>query len=545
MTNERQQSCDVAVIGAGMAGMAAALFAAERGLSCIQVGNGGGLLFASGLLDLLGVHPVAARRRWRLPGEALAALAHDEPEHPLARIDAGVDPQRVRDVRRGPRLGGAALRPAGRVEPGSADVDRHAQDDVRRAAIDGGRRRGAGIAAAVPAGGLPRAAGVQRPPDRGDAGRLAGRDCATSGSSSRGATARPSSTPPTSPAHSNPGRRASGRSRSCNRCWATHRRSVFRRCWASRTLPRFTPRSRQHWGYPCSRFPPCRHRCPGCGCSRRWRRPWPTAESIVATGPAYARWHSTPMATTATLDLASDSGSVAGRGERVVARAVVLATGRFSGRGLIADRGGARESILGLPVTPARLARGVAPARLPGPVGSRDQSRRTRRRRRLAAAGRRRKTGVAAALRRRIDSRAPGLDALQVRFGIGDRDGVGGGQPGGERPPRPRQRLGRRCPRRSSRWHSTRRWRCAPQASCGARRRGSGSASAPTSAMSRRSAERPPRCAERFRRSSVAACWTCWAHSSSTRCCCAGCSRPRSCAGSPTSSSWSDSRCCC
>lgn len=83
----RQDSCDVAVIGAGMAGMAAALFAAERGLSCIQVGNSGSLLFASGLLDLLGVHPLAERRMWRSPYEALAALARDEPLHPLARVD--------------------------------------------------------------------------------------------------------------------------------------------------------------------------------------------------------------------------------------------------------------------------------------------------------------------------------------------------------------------------------------------------------------------------------------------------------------------------
>jgi glycerol-3-phosphate dehydrogenase subunit B len=88
MTGARQDSCDVAVIGAGMAGMAAALFAAEQGLSCIQVGNGGSLLFASGLLDLLGVHPVAERRLRRLPYEALAALAREEPLHPLARIDA-------------------------------------------------------------------------------------------------------------------------------------------------------------------------------------------------------------------------------------------------------------------------------------------------------------------------------------------------------------------------------------------------------------------------------------------------------------------------
>ena len=48
---------------------------------------------------------------------------------------------------------------------------------------------------------------------------------------------------------------------------------------------------------------------------------------------------------TATLELEGASG-----GERICARAVVLATGRFSGRGLTADRQSVRESILGLPV---------------------------------------------------------------------------------------------------------------------------------------------------------------------------------------------------
>ena len=81
------EHCDVAVVGAGMAGMAASLFAAQRGLSCIQLGNSSSLAFASGLLDLLGVHPVGDRRTWRSPFDALAALAHDEPDHPLARID--------------------------------------------------------------------------------------------------------------------------------------------------------------------------------------------------------------------------------------------------------------------------------------------------------------------------------------------------------------------------------------------------------------------------------------------------------------------------
>lgn len=82
----RSGSYDVAVIGAGMAGMAAALFAAQRGLSCIQIGSGGGILFASGLLDLLGVHPVAERRLWQSPYSALTALARAQPDHPLSRV---------------------------------------------------------------------------------------------------------------------------------------------------------------------------------------------------------------------------------------------------------------------------------------------------------------------------------------------------------------------------------------------------------------------------------------------------------------------------
>jgi len=86
MNGNRTNPFDVAVIGAGMAGMATSLFAARRDLSCVQVGNGGGILFASGLLDLLGVHPVADRRRWDSPFEALASLRRDLPDHPLARV---------------------------------------------------------------------------------------------------------------------------------------------------------------------------------------------------------------------------------------------------------------------------------------------------------------------------------------------------------------------------------------------------------------------------------------------------------------------------
>ena len=56
--------CDLTVIGAGMAGMAATLFAVNRGISVAQVGSTSEIGFASGLFDLLGVHPVSEGNRW-------------------------------------------------------------------------------------------------------------------------------------------------------------------------------------------------------------------------------------------------------------------------------------------------------------------------------------------------------------------------------------------------------------------------------------------------------------------------------------------------
>ena len=59
--------CDLLVIGAGMAGMAAAGFAAVRGISTVQVGTTSEIIYASGLLDLMGVHPVGDGRFWTDP----------------------------------------------------------------------------------------------------------------------------------------------------------------------------------------------------------------------------------------------------------------------------------------------------------------------------------------------------------------------------------------------------------------------------------------------------------------------------------------------
>ena len=86
MSDQNSAPVDLIVIGAGMAGMAAALFAVNRGLAVAQVGSSAEIIFASGLLDLLGVHPIATGRLWQDPWAAVDALRRDLPRHPYARL---------------------------------------------------------------------------------------------------------------------------------------------------------------------------------------------------------------------------------------------------------------------------------------------------------------------------------------------------------------------------------------------------------------------------------------------------------------------------
>ncbi|MEJ2156608.1 MAG: glycerol-3-phosphate dehydrogenase subunit GlpB [Desulfobacteraceae bacterium] len=89
MSDLKEIKTDLMVIGSGMAGMAAAMFAAGHGIDTVQVGISGEINFASGLLDVLGVHPVAKGTRWADPWEAIERLVHDEPLHPYAKL--GID----------------------------------------------------------------------------------------------------------------------------------------------------------------------------------------------------------------------------------------------------------------------------------------------------------------------------------------------------------------------------------------------------------------------------------------------------------------------
>jgi glycerol-3-phosphate dehydrogenase subunit B len=87
MPEPEQKTADLIIIGSGMAGMAATLFAVKRGLSVIQVGTTGEVGLTSGCFDLMGVHPGIEENRWDDPWAGLEALKKDIPGHPLTRLD--------------------------------------------------------------------------------------------------------------------------------------------------------------------------------------------------------------------------------------------------------------------------------------------------------------------------------------------------------------------------------------------------------------------------------------------------------------------------
>ena len=86
MSNSETIKTDLCIIGAGLTGLAATLFAANRGLSCVEVGQTGEINFSSGFLDLLGVHPVEEKHAWTDPWAGIDALVRDIPQHPYAKL---------------------------------------------------------------------------------------------------------------------------------------------------------------------------------------------------------------------------------------------------------------------------------------------------------------------------------------------------------------------------------------------------------------------------------------------------------------------------
>jgi glycerol-3-phosphate dehydrogenase subunit B len=81
-------STELLIIGAGIAGLAAGVFASKRQVDTILVGSLSELNFATGVLDLLGVHPIESGCVWDDPRAALEKLTRDLPKHPYARLAA-------------------------------------------------------------------------------------------------------------------------------------------------------------------------------------------------------------------------------------------------------------------------------------------------------------------------------------------------------------------------------------------------------------------------------------------------------------------------
>jgi glycerol-3-phosphate dehydrogenase subunit B len=79
------------IVGTGIAGLAAAIFAANRGIETVLAGGSGGAGasdFSSGLIDLLGASPADPRRPLNDPWEGLDSLSRTHPRHPYARLTA-------------------------------------------------------------------------------------------------------------------------------------------------------------------------------------------------------------------------------------------------------------------------------------------------------------------------------------------------------------------------------------------------------------------------------------------------------------------------
>ncbi len=77
---------DLAVIGAGMAGLAAGIFAARRGLAAARLGSTGGIAYTTGYLDMLGVPRSACEAYCTDPRQGMKDLLRLNPGHPYAKL---------------------------------------------------------------------------------------------------------------------------------------------------------------------------------------------------------------------------------------------------------------------------------------------------------------------------------------------------------------------------------------------------------------------------------------------------------------------------
>ncbi len=85
MIDKQNITCDIVIIGAGFAGMAAAARASQLGLKTVMAGNSSQLYFASGLFDLLGVYPLVPGTILKTVETGLNLLKEQSPGHPYSK----------------------------------------------------------------------------------------------------------------------------------------------------------------------------------------------------------------------------------------------------------------------------------------------------------------------------------------------------------------------------------------------------------------------------------------------------------------------------
>ena len=86
MTNPKERIYDVAVLGAGTAGTAASIFASQKGLSTVQLGKPSEMSFASGCLDLFSILPAEPPSFFSNPWEGIESLLKQNPAHPFSKV---------------------------------------------------------------------------------------------------------------------------------------------------------------------------------------------------------------------------------------------------------------------------------------------------------------------------------------------------------------------------------------------------------------------------------------------------------------------------
>ena len=83
---ERHFTAELAVIGTGLAGFAASIFALKRNIKTAQIGNTGAVAYTTGYLDLLGClapdYPTSIEDPW----QGIKQLNNSHPNHPLCRV---------------------------------------------------------------------------------------------------------------------------------------------------------------------------------------------------------------------------------------------------------------------------------------------------------------------------------------------------------------------------------------------------------------------------------------------------------------------------